>query len=244
MSQVFLWVLCTLAGAACPSNSCCSETWDTIEEKDVKYGEADFKGQPTQLLMDLYRPCASHLLPVVIYVHGSGFSPMVSKDNEATVRVCRQWAQRGFLVASIDYRKYGMRDMPKAFAHPVQDTLMAIRYLVANCGTLGCDPHNIALHGCSSGGIVVSHAVIQDFGAQDTPGPGAYGSYPANITVGISMAGGLIALFPPNKTAEKIPPYLSIHYREDPQVKYSNSVTTEAVLQELGATSHEPLMNS
>ena len=142
----------------------------------VVYGTAKV-GAPApgsaRLLLDLYRPSkrARRPLPVVVLVHGGGFVQQSRKDA-AIVRIARDLAARGVVVAGIDYRLLGAQPVPssrvapllaalpgapisKAIAAAADDTLTAIGYLRSHARQLGIDPGRLGLIGSSAGAITV-----------------------------------------------------------------------------------------
>ena len=66
-----------------------------------------------QLVMDIYEPDPDTLpqRPLIIYMHTGSFLPILlnqtatgDRHDSATVEMCKQFARRGYVVASIDYR--------------------------------------------------------------------------------------------------------------------------------------------
>jgi acetyl esterase/lipase len=119
----------------------------------------------TDLAMDVSQPPAgaARPAPVALYVHGGGFTlgdrkPTglgASLANHAGALLPQLRAllnQRGFVVASIDYR------LPPASPWPaqIQDAKCAVRFLRAHAGALGIDPGRIGVWGSSGGGTLVS----------------------------------------------------------------------------------------
>lgn len=157
--------------------------------KGVVYGTARV-GAPvagsTGLLLDLYRPAqrTNVARPVVILIHGGGFRGG-SRTDPGIVRVAHGLAERGVVVASIDYRLMGQEpvpsrrvaplaaDMPKvpifnAMTTAVDDTLAATRYLRARATKLRIDTGRLGLVGSSAGAITAAHVgyALDDHGVQ------------------------------------------------------------------------------
>jgi len=114
----------------------------------IPYGNAD--GHP--LLMDIfYKKDAPKPMPVVLWVHGGGWSdPNLTRKYRPELQL-GELARRGFLIASIDYR------LCPEFVFPAQieDCKCAVRYLRAHAQTYGLDPERIGAWGESAGGHLV-----------------------------------------------------------------------------------------
>ena len=101
-----------------------------------------------ELRLDLYRPpYAEGSLPVVIMIHGGGWTGGSKRDlpdlNE-------HLASRGYVVASVEYRLAPRWGFPAA----QEDVSAAIRYVKDLEHTHGLDPNRIALVGRSAGGQI------------------------------------------------------------------------------------------
>jgi len=74
-------------------------------EKDLEYGVAtNYAGIPTSLTLDLYKPLGDQNLqrPIMVLVHGGSW---ISGCKEAEALFAVELAQRGYVVASVNYRK-------------------------------------------------------------------------------------------------------------------------------------------
>lgn len=121
---------------------------DWIREKklDVAYGE-----DPLQK-MDIYYPngVAKASYPVVILVHGGGFSMCDKRDWH--VYPGFHALERGFVLASVNYR------LAPAVSYPAEseDLKRAVAYLRKNAGGLRLQEENFFLYGTSAGGNLVT----------------------------------------------------------------------------------------
>jgi acetyl esterase/lipase len=119
----------------------------------------------TALAMDLYQPPAgaARPAPVALYVHGGGFALGDRRLRGLGARLANHAGallpqlravlnERGFVVASIDYRLPPASPWPAA----LQDAECAVRFLRAHADALGIDPAQIGAWGSSSGGALVS----------------------------------------------------------------------------------------
>ena len=116
---------------------------------DVKYAEIS----PTQTL-DVYIPSEGKgPFPLIIKIHGGGFE-FGSKESGLNETAIKQGVERGYVVATINYRKSGEAKFPAA----IQDVKAAIRYLRANASKYEINPDKIALWGESAGGNLAALA--------------------------------------------------------------------------------------
>ena len=94
----------------CTASLCAQTPYTTKQygwrvEKDLEYGVANnYAGIPTSLTLDLYKPVGDHnpQRPLMVLVHGGAWVTGC-KENEAWLAV--ELAQRGYTVASVNYRK-------------------------------------------------------------------------------------------------------------------------------------------
>ncbi len=99
--------------------------------------------------MDVYRPKAGgDKLPACVLVHGGGW---VAGDKERFTPLAIGLAQRGYVVANIEYRLGPVAKYPAA----VQDCNLAVRYVRAEASRFGVDPNRIGAWGGSAGGHLV-----------------------------------------------------------------------------------------
>lgn len=122
------------------------------EELDVKYGEAG--GQP--LLLDVFRPEQQQgKLPVVVYVHGGGWSGGNKNDFRSGARGL---AKAGYVTFTIGYRLVRTNDVNNITRWPAQidDVQRAIRWIRSKADEYQLDPDKIGAVGASAGGHLVS----------------------------------------------------------------------------------------
>jgi acetyl esterase/lipase len=98
--------------------------------------------------MDLYQPEAkTGLAPVVIYIHGGGWTSGDKNDPEG-MAFLRTLRQLGYVVVSINYRLAPEYRFPAQ----IEDVKCAVRHLRANAEAYGLDPQRIGVIGASAGG--------------------------------------------------------------------------------------------
>lgn len=126
-----------------------------------------FAEKDSALFMDVYMPSQeiTGKRPCVLYVFGGGFVTG-SRLDSSVVAFCDTLAERGFVVAAIDYRlgmkgkkMKGLFSAAKNVEHAinlaVEDLFSAISFLIAHSDVLTIDPQKIILMGSSAGAITV-----------------------------------------------------------------------------------------
>ena len=114
--------------------------------EDVAYG----MGGDHPMYLDLMIPMekAEKKRPVIIWVHGGGWSTPELTKKYRPVNALVQACHMGFVCASIEYRLV----TEKPFPAPIEDCKCAVRFLKAHAGELGIDPDCIGIWGESAGG--------------------------------------------------------------------------------------------
>lgn len=140
------------------------------EHINVKYGTAEKWYIPyndEDLYMNIYTPDDDTLSkrPLMIWVHSGGFLNG-SKELQDMVALCDSFAQRGYVTATIDYRK-GFNPTSKTSAERAvyrgtQDLRAAIRFLKEKRLTYGIDTNYTFIGGSSAGAFAVIHAVYMN----------------------------------------------------------------------------------
>lgn len=98
----------------------------------------------------LYAPRSVTALPVLLYIHGGGFSVGSLTTHDV---LCRQLSRQGHCaVVSLDYRLAPEHRFPTA----VHDSWDALNWLHQNGHTLGLDTTRLAVGGDSAGGTLAA----------------------------------------------------------------------------------------
>jgi len=148
-----------------------TEIFSEISVETVTYSN------PHNLEMDIYRPvddvCVNR--PLLIFAHGGTFI-FGSKNNATMVELCENFAKKGYVTASINYRlaadivdgflpMFFYTNTEDAYAvvlNAVMDGKAAIRYfrkdIAENGNTYGIDENQIWGGGNSAGGVLFLHA--------------------------------------------------------------------------------------
>lgn len=162
-----------------------SEVFSTVDStRNIVYGSnyTFLSGTPTlqPLVFDLYEPSGDSLTnrPLVIMIHTGSFLPAIinqtptgSMRDSATSEICRRFARRGYVVASMDYRTgwnptalgaagqdIRTGTLLQAVGRAIQDARACVRYFkkdfATNANSYGIDTSKIILGGQGSGGYV------------------------------------------------------------------------------------------
>ncbi len=119
-----------------------------VEEETLSLPGAD-------ATLTLYRPGGnSGSQPLILYLHGGGF---VLGDAQAYARQSARIAENcSAIVAFLDYRRAPEHPFPAA----LDDTLLAVRWLMENAAAIGADADRFALMGDSAGGNLAIAAML------------------------------------------------------------------------------------
>lgn len=130
-------------------------------------------------LLDLYRPqSAEGKLPVIVFIHGGGFS---GGDKIGTEAICTKLSSLGYAVLSINYRLESKRkkviggsasantrkflpinarfheSFRNAISSASEDTELALQWIKRNASAYNLKTSSVALAGGSAGGITALH---------------------------------------------------------------------------------------
>jgi arylsulfatase A len=229
--------------------------------KTIRNLEYANPGGIRSLLLDLYLPTkeASKPLPVVMWIHGGGWSKG-SKENCPLIWLVNE----GYAVASLGYRLVPEAKWPT----PLDDSRAAVRFLRSSTAKYKLDSNRIAVAGGSAGGTLASitgvfdalrdeavssqvQGVIDFYGASDlltmppnVPGPDKTDADLAK-TNGARLIGGIVRdhpdlakqVSPIYHISKSDPPFLIIHGDQDKQVPLEQSERLHAKLKAAGVPS-------
>lgn len=144
-----------------------------IETFDVKYGEnISVTGQSVELFVDIFEPdeAGVNARPLVLLLHGGAF---VTGDKSSMHDICRDFASRGYVAATMSYRLFDGPIVPlpdslaliEVVVQSVEDAFGAMRYFINDAQTedlYGINPDMIFIGGVSAGGITSIHTAYMD----------------------------------------------------------------------------------
>ncbi len=215
----------------------------------------------TGLRLDLWRPAGGRPgAATIIFAHGGGWISG-SRNQPNNVSWCRFLADRGFSVASIDYRFAYTNKMEDI----IDDFSTAVDYIRENAGALGLCK-KLVLMGLSAGGhLALCHAAFNTFSQGKTAKKAMEGvcgvvayyspsdladlfspddkSFFARFSVGTAMKSfprfdeeSYEKYSPVNSFTERMVPVMAVHGRLDETVPYYSSVKMIRKLKELGVS--------
>lgn len=150
--------------------------FDSIVRTDsVPYGAANnYLGASTPLAMDIYMPYGDTAInrPLLVLAHGGSFIGGNRKANDI-VKVCTEFAKRGYVCASIKYRLGVNTSNPLTLANEFANAVWrgaldgrgAIRYFYKDAAignSYKIDTNNIYVGGISAGGVLGLHVAFLD----------------------------------------------------------------------------------
>ena len=130
-----------------------------------------FQNDTLKLDLDLFLPQkpSKAKLPLLLYVHGGGFS---GGERQSGYPICQYLSQNGFAAATITYtlyakgKKFGCdgvtSEKVKAFQYAANDLWLATAFFLAQAQTYNLDPSRIFIAGSSAGAETVLHAAYWD----------------------------------------------------------------------------------
>jgi acetyl esterase/lipase len=157
-------------GQLLDTNRYLSSIFQTSSTADVQYGTAPQWVWPywnVDLNLDVFEPIGDLNVnrPLIIFAHAGGFING-SKDVDNMQAICDSFARKGFVTATIDYRKgfdpLDDESAERAVYRAVQDGKAAVRFFKENYLTYKIDTNNVFFGGMSAGGFVAYHVAYLD----------------------------------------------------------------------------------
>lgn len=191
---------------------------------DIVYGRVTrSSGAIEPLKLDLYRPTGDRASgrPVVIFVHGGDSS--VDKGLKRNREVSIDFAKRGFVSASINYRR-GTNGATRDAQH---DTRAAVRWFRANAARYRINPDRIVLMGSSSGAINVLNVSF----APEDAGDSGHAGYSSAVAGAIAVSGTDTE---PHNIGPGEPPIAMFHAADDRTIPIETAMATCTQTQSVG----------
>ncbi|RJP72560.1 MAG: T9SS C-terminal target domain-containing protein [Ignavibacteriales bacterium] len=130
--------------------------------RNIQFGSnLAINGTTTSLYLDFFEPAGDtlKLRPLVIFIHGGS---LISGNKGELETFCTDFAKRGFVAASIDYRlgienPKGVKTILEALLRGVQDAKAAVRFFRSKADDYKIDTSKIFLEGSSAGSMIALH---------------------------------------------------------------------------------------
>lgn len=203
-------------------------------QNNVAYGSAvnRYSKQTETLRLDVYTPRGDQAQSraAMVVVHGGGFRGG-DKGTTNFIRLCTDFARRGYVAVSINYR---LRPRTQPFIRENatdagHDMKAAVRWLRRNRAQLRVDPTRIGCIGSSAGGMTVCEAgYVEGEGSSGNPG------FSSEVHAVIELWGGLLDL---DAMERGEAPVQIIHGTNDSTVPYKNATDLDARARQVGVTS-------
>lgn len=165
----------------------------SMDSINVKYGKnySMLTGVPAlqDLKLDVYEPGGDTVAarPLIVYLHTGSFLPILynkqpvgSRSDSASKEMCKQFARRGYVAASIEYR-LGWNPLAlgaagqdirtgtllQAVYRALQDAKTAVRYFDSLQTVYRVDMSKVVICGQGSGGYVaLAYVTLNNFGTE------------------------------------------------------------------------------
>lgn len=190
-------------------------------QKDIVFGEVtNYEGRREKLLLDVYNPEGDiqTARPVIMWIHGGGFKPGNDKSQSYIVKISTEFAVRGYVCVSINYRVRNNpgEDKTGTLSDAIEDAMAGLNWIRNNSGKLNIDKGKIIVGGGSAGGMIAVNLCYKDniFPAKrDKSGivglVNLWGSPDESLTLA--------------KIDDSDPPTIIVHGNADKTVSYTNS---------------------
>lgn len=205
-------------------------------QKDVEFGEVtNFDGKKEKLLLDVYIPDGDTQTarPVIMWLHGGGFRPGNDKSQRYIVGLATEFAERGYVCVSIDYRVRNnpMEDKKGMISDATEDAMSGLNWIRNNSEKLNIDINKIIVGGGSAGGIIAVNLCYKDNTSST--------KWDKSGIIGlVNLWGSPDESFTFAKVDKSDPPTIIVHGTADKTVSYTNSVKLANEL-EINNVKHE-----
>jgi len=120
-----------------------------LRSNGAEYFEAISYGPYDENLFDIYLPASKEPTPLLIYIHGGGFTGG-SRDTSGHEERVSSYLAEGVAYASCDYRLLQSPD-PDGVLKPMQDSTRCLQFIRHHAEQFNIDPSNVVLMGGSAG---------------------------------------------------------------------------------------------
>lgn len=195
MKNPFFFVVFLLNSFLLSAQEWVEMKYDFNTQLNVVYGTAtNFLGGTDTLKLDVYEPfCVDQSIvskkPLLIWIHGGAFIAG-DKSEVSITNLCKEFAQRGYVTASINYRLGFISDEAawycnfpsyscvfatdsaewyRAYYRAMQDAKGALRFLVNRSDEFNIDQNNVFVAGESAGAFIALGLSLLDTISEKPP---------------------------------------------------------------------------
>ena len=210
------------SGDTLASNRYLENTFNKVSvQKDIVFSEvSNFAGQTEKLKLDIYAPDGDQDIsrPVIMWMHGGGFRPGNDKTQSYIVKMATDFALKGYICISIDYR---IRNNPKedksgTMSNALEDAMSGLKWIRQHAAEYKIDLSKIVIGGGSAGGMLAVNFCFKD----NTPSEKWDKS---GIIALVDLWGSPEESYSFFKVDPNDPPTIIVHGTADSLVAYSNS---------------------
>jgi acetyl esterase/lipase len=208
----------------------------TEVQKDIVFDEVtNFEGKNEKLLLDVYSPEGDNEAgrPVILWLHGGGFRPGNDKTQSYIVKMSTEFAKRGYVCVSVNYR---LRQNPKddkagTISDALKDAMSGLNWIRKNDQKLKIEPKKIIVGGGSAGGMLAVNFCYKDNSVK--------AKWDKSGIIGlIDLWGSPDESYMFSTIGKNDPPTIIVHGTADKLVPYENSVQLAKQL-EINQVKHE-----
>ncbi len=201
-------------------------------QRDILFGEViNFKGETEKLYLDVYTPTNdTHTnRPVILWIHGGGFRIGNDKSQGYIVKMATEFAKRGYVCISIDYRVRAnpRDDKPGTLTQALEDAMSGLNWIRENSDDLKIDKSKIIVGGGSAGGMLAVNLCYKDQTTSE--------NWDKSGIVGlVNLWGSPDESYTMFEIDKKDPPTIIVHGTSDELVPYNNSLLLINELEKIG----------
>ncbi|OUW17846.1 MAG: hypothetical protein CBD18_03735 [Opitutales bacterium TMED158] len=215
--RLFPLSLCSIIGLVATASAQTRMPIPELTLENVAYGD-----HPNQII-DFWKADVTGPAPLVIYIHGGGFTG--GSHDKVTARKVQAYLDAGIHHASVEYRFLKHARFPAAH----EDAVRALQFIRSKAAEWGIDKERIAAYGGSAGAQLVAYLAWSDDFA-DTKSEDPIARESSRLVAVAPLAGQ--STMDLNWWVENIPGYDTPH-RTVSSVSDLGQIETRAILREI-----------
>lgn len=132
-----------------------AQAQESIQPPEITYENIPYGDHPNQV-MDFWKADVEGAAPLVIFIHGGGFTG--GSHDKVQAKAIHRYLEAGVHHASIEYRFLKHAGFPAAH----EDCVRALQFIRSKAGEWGIDKNRIAAYGGSAGAQLVAYLAWGD----------------------------------------------------------------------------------